>query len=239
MRWLPGTEILTCVVATRAPGYAHRHEVRRVARRPCPRAPMASVAPVDPPPPVGLVGPGDGGWVARLERWAAEARVDAAAEARAREHWLRRQAEEEASLAGVLADLADAEAPVRLHLRSGEPFAGTVRAVGADLVAVAADPTRGSVAVVSLAAVTSVRTGAGARAVTGDRAVVSSLRLADVLVGLAAAREAVRVVTLAGETVAGEACWVGQDVAMVRVASGGGATVYVPLAAVAAVVVGE
>ena len=68
-----------------------------VASRRCPRPPI---------PPASSV-PRTGGWAARLERWAAEARVDAAAEARAREQWLRRQAEEEGALAGVLADLAD------------------------------------------------------------------------------------------------------------------------------------
>jgi hypothetical protein len=192
-----------------------------------------------PPGPSGLVGPADGGWVARLERWAAEARVDAAAEARVREHWLRRQAEEEGELAGVLADLADSRVPVRLHFRGGGPFAGTIRTVGADLVAVATDGSRGSVAVVALAAVCSVRTGPGARAVTGDRAVASSLCLAEVLVGLAAEREPVRVVTADGETLAGMARSVGQDVLTLRTGSGAAGTVYVPLAAVAAVVVGE
>jgi len=163
--------------------------------------------------------------------------VDAAAEARAREHWLRRQAEEEGALAGVLADLADGGVPVRLHLRAGGPYAGRVRAVGADLVAVAADGSRGSVAVVALAAVCSVRTGPAARPVTGDREVTSPLRLAEVLVGLAAEREPVRVVTVDGETVVGVARSVGQDVVTLRTGSGAG-TAYVPLAAVAAVVVG-
>jgi len=200
------------------------------------------VTPVPPPPrPADVVGPGGGAWSARLERWAAEARVDAAAEARAREHWLRRQAEEEGSLAGVLADLADGGVPVRLHLRAGGPFAGAVRAVGADLVAVAADAARGSVAIVALAAVSSVRTGPGVRAVTGDRPAGSSspLRLADVLVGLAAEREPMRVTTTDGETVAGVVGSVGQDLVTLRTGSGAAATAYVPLAAVAAVVVGE
>jgi hypothetical protein len=191
-----------------------------------------------PPDPPGLVGPADGGWAARLERWAAEARVDAAAETRAREHWLRRQAEEEGALAGVLADLADGRVPVRLHLRAGGPFAGTVRAVGVDVVAVAADGSRGSVAVVALAAVCSVRTGPGVRPVTGDRTVTSSLRLAEVLVGLAADREPVRVVTVDGETVVGVARSVGQDVVTLRTGPGAAGTAYVPLAAVAGVVVG-
>lgn len=165
--------------------------------------------------------------------------MDAAAQARVREHWLRRQAEEEGVLAGVLADLADRGVPVRLHLRRGGPFAGTVRAVGADLVAVAADGSRGSVAVVALAAVCSVRTGPAEPAVAGDRAVTSSLRLAEVLVALAGEREPVRVVTADGEIVAGVPRSVGQDVVTVRPGSGAPGTVYVPLAAVAALIVGD
>ena len=188
--------------------------------------------------PADLVGPRDGEWAARLERWAAEARVDAAVEARAREQWLRRQAEEEGTLAGVLADLADGAVPVRLHLRAGGPFAGRVRAIGADLVAVATDSARETVAVVALGAVCSVRTGPGHRAVTGDRPVTpSSLRLADVLVDLAAEREPVRVVTVEGETIAGVVRAVGQDVATLH--TGTGAAAYVRLGAVAAIVVGE
>jgi hypothetical protein len=164
--------------------------------------------------------------------------VDAAAEARAREHWLRRQAEEGAALVGVLADLVDGRVPVRLDLRAGGPFAGTVRAVGVDLVAVAAGGSRGSMAVVALDAVCSVHTGPGPRTVTGDRAVTSSLRLADVLAGLAGEREPVRLVTADGETIAGVAWSVGQDVLTLRAGSGAVRTAYVPLAAVAAVVVG-
>jgi hypothetical protein len=179
--------------------------------------------------------------VARLERWAAEARVDAAAAARARERSLRRQAEEEGTLAGVLADLAEAGVPVRVHVRSTGPFAGTVRAVGVDVVAVETGGGPGGLALVALAAVSSVRAGAGARAVTGDRRVASSLRLADVVAELAAEREAVRVHTDDGQVVAGEARWAGQDVVMLRAGTSAvsgydpaAAAAYVPLAAIAA-----
>ena len=127
------------------------------------------------------------GWAARLERWAAEARVDAAAEARAREQWLRRQAEEEGALAGCSPTWPTAGCRCGCT-SAGGPFAGRIRAVGADLVAVAADGSRGTVAVVALDAICSVRTGPAGAAVTGDRA-GPSLRLADVLVGLAAERE--------------------------------------------------
>ena len=45
--------------------------------------------------------------LADVERWAAEVRARDAADARVRERWLRRSAEEEAELAGVLLDLAE------------------------------------------------------------------------------------------------------------------------------------
>jgi hypothetical protein len=48
----------------------------------------------------------------------------------------------------------------------------------------------------------------------------------------------VRLVTADGETIAGVAWSVGQDVLTLRVGSGAVRTAYVPLAAVAAVVVG-
>ena len=73
MRWLPGTEILTWVVATRArvghmaAMWRGRTEVRpSVTSRRCLRLQIPA-----------LVGPTDGGWAARLQRWAAEARVSA------------------------------------------------------------------------------------------------------------------------------------------------------------------
>ena len=51
----------------------------------------------------GLLGDG---WSARIDRWAADARVDDAARLRARERWLERQAQAEGSLAGVLPSVA-------------------------------------------------------------------------------------------------------------------------------------
>ncbi|MGH9005512.1 MAG: hypothetical protein ACRDYV_20495, partial [Acidimicrobiia bacterium] len=62
-----------------------------------------------------LVGPEGGDLDARLQRWATEARVDEAARRRSREWWLRRQAEEGATLAGVLADLLEAGTAVTVH----------------------------------------------------------------------------------------------------------------------------
>jgi hypothetical protein len=113
-----------------------------------------------------LVGPVGGDLDARLHRWAAEARVDEAARRRAREWWLRRQAEEGATLAGVLADLLEAGTAVTVHTRSGRQHGGPVRALGADFVAIGAPV---GVVMVALDAVTSLRTRPGEPAVVGDR----------------------------------------------------------------------
>ena len=175
-----------------------------------------------------------GDLAARLERWAADARVDEAARVRSRERWLRRQAEEESTVAGVLADLMEAGRPVALHTRSGRRHHGVVRALGADFVALATG--RGTV-LVALAAVASLRGQPGERSVLGDREVAAGLHLADVAAGLAAERAPVLVVTADGEAVAGVLASVGRDVALLRGTGDPPATCYVPLAAVCEVAV--
>jgi hypothetical protein len=194
----------------------------------------------------GLLGEGIG---ARLERWAADARVEAAARRRARERWLRQQAEEEATFAGVLIDLGEHGVEVALHTRTGRVHRGRVGVVGADFVGLLASvgsPGLGGGAgeevLVALDSVTSVRMQAGARLVTGDRVLTSRLSLAEVIIALAAERERV-VLVLAdgGETVAGVLQSVGQDMVVVRLADGPPAarppTAYVALATIVEVVV--
>ena len=205
------------------------------------------------------VGPVDGllgeGISARLERWAADARVEVAARRRARERWLRQQAEEEATFAGVLIDLGEHGVEVALHTRTGRAHRGRVGVVGADFVGLLpSSPGLGGSAVagslapvgdevlVSLDSVTSVRMQAGARLVTGDRVLTSRLSLAEVITGLAAERErVVLVLAEAGEPVAGVLHSVGQDMVVVRLADGmPGArppTAYVALAAIVEVVI--
>ena len=197
----------------------------------------------------GLLGEGIG---ARLERWAADARIEAAARRRARERWLRQQAEEEATLAGVLIDLGEQGAEAVVHTRTGRIHRGRVGVVGADFVGLArssspVEARGGSAAggeevLVTLDSVTSVRMQAGARLVTGDRPLTSRLSLAEVITGLAAERERVVLVLAdSGETLAGTLQSVGQDIVVVRLADGpAGArppTAYVALAAIVEVVV--
>jgi hypothetical protein len=179
----------------------------------------------------GLLGDG---WSARIDRWAADARVDEAARLRGRERWLGRQAQEEGSLAGVLADVAERGAPVALHVRGGRRHRGEVRALGSDFVAVrSADAD----VIVALAAVTSVRTLPGEASTIGDRSIATSLSLVDVLAGLAAERAAVLLVLAGGDdAVAGALRSVGQDVVAVRL-PGAAVTAYVPVGAIVEVVV--
>lgn len=186
-------------------------------------------------------GPGlaaGGGLTARLERWAADARVDEAARARSRERWLRRQAEEERTLAGVLADLLEARAVVTVETVAPDvSFAGEVRAVGADFVALGAGARPAGEVVVALAAVASVATRAGTPEVLGDRRGLGTMRLAEVVAALAAARDEVRLVTRDGGTLAGTVASVGQDVVVVRSGGPRPATTYVPVDALVAVAV--
>jgi hypothetical protein len=194
----------------------------------------------------GMLGEGIG---ARLERWAADARIEAAARRRARERWLRQQAEEEATLAGVLVDLGEHGAEVVVHTRTGRVHRGRVGVVGADFVGLspasaprAEGGVDGEEVLVTLDSVTSVRMQAGARLVTGDRPLTSRLSLAEVITGLAAERERVLLVLAdAGESLAGTLHSVGQDMVVVRLADGlPGArppTAYVAMATIVEVVI--
>jgi hypothetical protein len=180
----------------------------------------------------GLLGDG---LAARIDRWVADERVDEAARLRARERWLRHQAEEEGTLAGVLADIAERGASVALHVLGGRRHRGEVAALGSDFVAFRS---AGADVIVALHAVTSMRTLPGEASTIGDRSVGTSHRLVDVLAGLAAERATV-VLVLAdhNEAVAGVVLWAGQDVVGVRVAGGTAIMAYVAVGAIVEVVV--
>ena len=113
--------------------------------------------------------PGDPAWaaLAGVERWAAEIRARDAADARVRERWLRRSAEEEAELSGILLDLAERSVAAVVTTTSGRRHPGRVAAVGADFVALRTDDDR--VTLVTFGAVASVRS-TGSVPATGNRA---------------------------------------------------------------------
>jgi len=178
-----------------------------------------------------------------LEQWAADARAREAADARVRERWLRAQAAEEASLAGVLLALAERRETVTLTTVHGRRHRGVVTGVGVDFVAVevpAGTPTL--VALAALADVRVVEQGAapGTRstaqaATTGDGPgqAAMGVRMGDVLAQAAGQRP--RVAVHAGAaSVVGELRAMGSDVLTLRT-DGDARAVYIGLASVSEV----
>jgi hypothetical protein len=151
----------------------------------------------------------------RLDRWVAEARVDAAVQERSAERWLRQQAEEEATLTGILVDLAEWQTEVAITTTSGRLHCGRIHQVGVDFVQVVV-PGAGPV-LVSTAVISSVRTRPGVPPVTGDRVVAPQVRLVERIIGMAEERERAMFVPLDGRSpVCGTVRSVGQDVLVIR-----------------------
>jgi hypothetical protein len=166
----------------------------------------------------------------RFERWLAALRIDEAARARVRRRWLRHAAEEDATLAGVLLDLAERQAPVSLVTSGGRRHHGPVVVVGEDFAGLRTGIDRH--VLVRLDHVVSVRPIDEDAAPIGDRDVASSLRLLDVLIGLAGDRLDAWLLLSSGDQVAGSLRSVGRDVVVVRADGGSGTTTYVNLEAV-------
>ena len=177
---------------------------------------------------------GDPDGLAELERWAADARARDAADARVRERWLRAQAEEDASLDGVLVALAEREAAVVLTTVEGRRHRGLVAGVGVDFCALRAPG--GATTLVALYALSDVRTvdahGRRRPAATGAGRAPASLgvRLVDVLAQAAGQRPQVSVHAGAAAVV-GDLWAVGSDVLTLRT-DGVAGVAYVRLASV-------
>jgi hypothetical protein len=169
-----------------------------------------------------------------LERWAADARAREAADARVRERWLRAQAEEESSLAGVLLALAERGETVLLTTVSGRRHRGLVAGVGRDFAALATPA--GPMTLVRLAVVGDlrvVRDGPQASAATTGAGGQLGVHLADVLAQAAGQRPRVSVQAGAA-VVVGDLRTVGSDVLTVR-ADGDAGVIYVGLASLSEV----
>ena len=150
----------------------------------------------------------------RLEQWAADARIDAAALERSRERWLRSAAEQDATFGGVLLDLAERGITVAVQTVAGRRHHGAIEVIGADFVALRKPS--GSELLMALRAVTMLRAGSAGLAV-GERAVSTDLRLVEALAELAAERARVLLVAQrGGDAVSGELRSVGIDVVTVR-----------------------
>lgn len=171
---------------------------------------------------------------ARLDRWVAEARVDEAAVQRSRERWLREVADQEATLSGMLTDLAERRAGVTIDA-GGRRHHGVIDAIGVDFVAVRV--ASGPDVLLASSAIQVLRTAPEVAAAAGDRMVTTDLRLADVLAELAADRERVRLLTSAGQAVAGVLRSVGRDVVVLRTDTAPPGTAYVPRGAIVEVTI--
>ncbi len=143
--------------------------------------------------------PGDP--LAALTRWVAEGSADHAARSRARQRWLERQAEEEATLVGSIVDLAERGTAIAITTTAGNRHPGVVVAVGSDF-AILREPRLGDI-VIRHDAIAMIRPAPGDTTPTGDRPLDVNLALADALVELSAERPRIRVAT-GSEEVTGE-----------------------------------
>ncbi len=169
-----------------------------------------------------------------LDRLAAEAGVDEAVRRLGHQAWLRRRAEESASL---LADLAERLDPVEVLLVGGARRHGHIETVGTDLVGVRLDDRR--LALVARRALAAIRPDRGVPDLVGDHTVHrDGPRLREVLDELVTDQPRVTV-TLVGtiEPVDGVLERLGRDVLLVREADG--TATHLPVGAVVEVLVAD
>jgi hypothetical protein len=149
-----------------------------------------------------------------LEAWLADLQVDEAARARARTAWLARQADEEATFVGVLADLAERRRAVVVETASARRHHGAVQVVGRDFCALRTD--RSVEVLVRHAFVVSVRPAPGEPRASGDRLLAPVVTFRDALAVLADAGARIHTTGWGGVTLSGELQRVGRDVLCLR-----------------------
>ena len=169
---------------------------------------------------------------APLDDWVGRLRADAASQLRRREHWLRRQAADDASLSGVLLDHAEQGSRVALTTVAGRRHVGRVRGAGAEVVVLEVGGARVMVAIDAVATVQA--SGDGERPAVspvGHRVGDDPTTLADLLSHEVADRPDVTLVTRGGHVVVGSLESVGRDVVLVRPADRS-PMVYAPLSSI-------
>ncbi len=181
------------------------------------------------PDPLSAVDP-----LAGLARWIADEAVGQAAGERARQAWLRQQAGESASLAGILTDHAEAGRRVVTSTLGGRRASGLITAVGIDFAAVR-EPDLGEV-IIPLSRLAIVRTAPGDAAAIGDRAQHYEVVMAHALAELAAERPTV-LVAAGNEAARGALQSVGTDVITVLINGPQRSSVHVALAAIDHIVI--
>ncbi len=169
--------------------------------------------------------------VGELTRWLADTRADAAAASRARERWLRQQAEEEALFAGILLDLAERAVSVVAHAPAGRRHRGSVRAVADDFCALRT--TDGGDVLLRYDGLSSVRPLGPHPPMAGDRPQALDMAFGEAVAALAGDRPRVLVVTLDGTGLSGDLRAAGRDVLTLRLDGDTRPVAYVPFGSVA------
>ena len=201
-----------------APNESHRHRVTRDRyHRRVPDEPATPRQPI-------RLSPGDP--LAALSRWVAEGSADQAARSRARQRWLERQAQEEATLIGSIIDLAERGQAITITTTAGGRHTGAVVAVGSDFAII--HESRFGDIVIRHDAIAFVRPFPGDNTPTGDRPLDINLALADALVELSAERPRVQIAT-GGEELVGELRSAGYNVLMLRLDNPRRDTVHVAI----------
>lgn len=171
------------------------------------------------------------GLLGDLARWTAEARAADVASSRSRQQWLRRQAAEEATLAGIALDLAEQSAVVVVRTVAGRAHRGRLVGVTREL-AVLRSESGTTTTVIPWAAVAWLRPRLHRRPEeAGPRSIPLDLGLLDVLAAVAGSQP--RVVlgfSQDQETLSGEMVSVGGDVIGLRIDADAPTTIYVRLA---------
>jgi hypothetical protein len=166
-----------------------------------------------------------------------EVRIDHAGASRRREAWLRRQAADDATVAGTLVSLAERGASVSVTTCSGNRHVGRLRGAGADLVLVDVHGARVAItvdAVDSFSAHADHPVDARRLAAFGHRSGADATTLLDLLALVVADRPDVTLVTRSGLRQTGELVAAGADVVMLR-PTDGGALSYTPVASLSEV----
>lgn len=165
-----------------------------------------------------------------LAEWSADQRVGEAVDARIRERWLRQQAAESSTLAGVALDLAEAGASMALRTATGRVHHGRIESVGRDFLVVRTNSGRPTF--VATASVLWLRPEPGAHSDgSGGRGAPLDVSLADVLLQLSGDRPRLQV-TSGGETLTGELRSVGEDVLTLRLDADPPAPVHLRLGSI-------
>ena len=155
-------------------------------------------------------------------------RVDDAIAARRPEHGPEQAASAETTRVSGLADLAERQRPLALHMSPGGRHVVLITALGTDFLAARASA--GTELLIRTDAITAVRTQPREPIANSGTAVHLERSLVAALSDLAPERLGVRVTVGGGEVVSGELRSVGLDVATLRLDRDSRAHVYIPVA---------